>query len=429
MPPMPDTRASGRAAANAIYGQTMSEIAAAPASGASEKARDRIGFFFLNLGHLYDHMFMLIFATVVVALVGMDGMSYGELLKLATPAFVLFGLGSLPAGWLADRWSRQGMITVFFIGIGASSILTGLATSTWQIALGLGAIGLFASIYHPVGIAMVVDGREKVGKALGINGVWGNMGVAAAPLVAGYLVQTADWRTAFIVPGIVSVVTGMAYIVFCRDSARRPKTAKPQVADPHDSDLTKAVLIRVAFALTLTILFGGIVFHSVAIALPKLYAERLASLTTDLANIGVIVALIVGVASFAQIVVGHLVDRFPARRILFLIALLQVPALAGVAVLFDLPAIFVGFAALLLILGEVPIHDTIVTRHTRAAWRGRVFAVKFVIALLVAAAVPSLVGGVHEAFGFDALFYVLAAAAGGVALSALILPKARKIAR
>lgn len=406
----------------------MSEIAASPAAAPASTTRDRIGFFFLNLGHLYDHMFMLIFATVVVALVGMDGMSYGELLKLATPAFVLFGLGSLPAGWLADRWSRQGMITVFFVGIGASSILTGLAVATWQISLGLGAIGLFASIYHPVGIAMVVEGRAKVGKALGFNGVWGNMGVAAAPLIAGSLVETAGWRAAFILPGIVAVLTGLAYIVFCRDSARRPQAEKAKVADPHESELTRAVLLRVALALTLTILFGGIVFHSISIALPKLYAERLANLTTDLADIGLVVAVIVGVASFAQIVVGHLVDRFPARRILFLIALLQVPALAGVAVLFDLPAVFVGFIALLLILGEVPIHDTIVTRHTKASWRGRVFAVKFVIALLVAAAVPSLVGGIHEAFGFQALFYVLAAASGGVALSALILPRARKIA-
>lgn len=406
----------------------MSEIAAAPATGASDKTRDRIGFFFLNLGHLYDHMFMLIFATVVVALVGMDGMSYGELLKLATPAFVLFGLGSLPAGWLADRWSRQGMITLFFIGIGSASILTGLAQTTWHIALGLGAIGLFASIYHPVGIAMVVEGKEKVGKALGINGVWGNMGVAAAPLVAGYLVDTAGWRAAFIAPGIVAVLTGLAYVVFCRGEARRPRAAKAAFADPHDSELTKAVLIRVALALALTILFGGVIFHSISIALPKLYAERLASMTTDLSDIGMVVALIVGVASFAQIVVGHLVDRFPARRILFLIALLQVPALAAVAVLFDLPAVLVGFIALLLILGEVPIHDTIVTRHTKTAWRSRVFAVKFVIALLVAAAVPSLVGGIHEAFGFDALFFVLSAAAGGVALSALILPRSRRTA-
>ncbi|MEC9345286.1 MAG: MFS transporter [Pseudomonadota bacterium] len=401
----------------------MSEIAASQSQGGSWLNRERAGFFFLNIGHFYDHMFMLIFATVAVALVGMDGMSYGQLLALATPAFVMFGLGSLPAGWLADRWSRQGMMAVFFVGIGGASILTGMAEETWQIALGLGAIGTFASIYHPVGIAMVVDGRDKVGKALGVNGVWGNMGVAAAPLLTGFLVAQADWRAAFVVPGIVAVLTGLGYIVFCRDEARRPKKAKATVADPHDADLTRAVLVRVALALTLTILFGGVVFHAATIALPKLYTERLAGITTDISTVGIIVALIVGIASFAQIVVGHLVDRFPARRILFGIALLQVPALAALAVLFDLPAIIVGFIAMVMILGEVPIHDTILTRHTRAAWRGRVFAVKFVIALLVSAVVPSLVGGIHDAWGFDALFFLLAAGAGGVALSALILPR------
>ena len=131
----------------------------------------RKGEFFLNIGHALDHLFLLIYPTVVLAMSAEFGRSYSELLPLALGGFIAFGAGSLPAGWLADRWSRRGMMVVFFIGIGAASILTGLAQSTWQIAAALTLVGLFGASYHPVGIAMLVSGREKVGKVLGVNGV------------------------------------------------------------------------------------------------------------------------------------------------------------------------------------------------------------------------------------------------------------------
>src|SRR3546814_20308334 len=91
------------------------------------------------------------------------------------------GAGALPSGWLGDRWSRNGMIAIFFIGIGAASIVTGFASTPFQIGAGLLLIGAFASIYHPVGIAMVVDGPpERVGRRLGVNGVYGNMEIGRA---------------------------------------------------------------------------------------------------------------------------------------------------------------------------------------------------------------------------------------------------------
>lgn len=404
----------------------MADIAATPA-GAPDTTRDRVGFFFLNLGHLYDHMFMLIFATAAIGLVGMEGMTFGELLKLATPGFVAFGLFSLPAGWLADRWSRQGMIATFFIGIGLSSIAMGLAQGSMQMMLALFLIGVFAAIYHPVGIAMVVHGKQKVGLALGINGVWGNMGIAVAPIATGFLVDYYDWRVAFIVPGIVSILTGLAYIAFCRNEARKPAAAKKPVIDPDDSDLEWGVLIRVGVALILTILFGGIVFHSIGLALPKLFEERLAEVTTDIKSIGLITGMVFAIASFAQIVVGTLVDRYSPRTILLIVAFLQVPAFAIMSALTGLPAVFVGIIMMMVVFGEIPIHDTIVTRHTKSEWRGRVFAIKFVIALLIAGVVPPFVGEIHDAWGFDTLMLILSAAAAGVVMSALILPRARKI--
>jgi MFS family permease len=157
-------------------------------------------FLFLNIGHATDHLMMLLFPAVVVVMATEFEGGYSEMLPLATGGFIAFGVFSLPAGWLADRWSREGMIGLFFLGIGSAAIATSFASTDWQIALGLFAIGMFAAIYHPVGIAMVSQGGGAVGKRLGVNGVWGNMGVAASALTAGALADAFGWRAAFLSP-------------------------------------------------------------------------------------------------------------------------------------------------------------------------------------------------------------------------------------
>ena len=177
----------------------------------------RINFFFLNIGHFFDHMFVLIFATVAaLSLTTEWGMTYSELILYATPGLVAFGALAVPVGWLADKWSRESMMAIFFIGIGASTAFTALAETPLQIGVGLLFIGIFAAIYHPVGIAMVVHGREKTGIPLAINGIFGNMGIAVAALMAGLLIDTNGWRAAFVVPGLISISFGFAYILFIR---------------------------------------------------------------------------------------------------------------------------------------------------------------------------------------------------------------------
>jgi len=182
--------------------------------------RHNISFYFLNMGHFIDHYFMLIFASVAALRLTQEwGMSYSELIPYATPGFIAFGVCAIPAGWIADKWSREGMMLIFFLGIGASAILTGFADSPVDIAISLTLVGVFAAIYHPVGLAMVVQGRTTTGMPLAINGVFGNMGVASAALITGLLIDTAGWRAAFVVSGVLSIIIGVCYHVFLHSSA------------------------------------------------------------------------------------------------------------------------------------------------------------------------------------------------------------------
>ena len=231
----------------------------------------------LNIGHALDHLFMLIFPTVVLAMGAELGRGYAELLPLSLGGFIAFGACSIPAGWLADHWSRTGMMTVFFFGIGIASILTGLATGPAQIALGLTLIGVFAAIYHPVGIAMLVANRENVGRVLGVNGVFGNVGVAFSALLAGALAQAAGWRAAFIVPGTLAIAAGVAFAMAVRGAQVGVPARKAAAA----AKLSRADLARVFGVLTVATACGGVIFNATTISMPKVFDERLTALTSS----------------------------------------------------------------------------------------------------------------------------------------------------
>ena len=70
---------------------------------------------------------MLIFAAVAALALTKDWeLGHFELIPYATPGLITFGVFALPAGWLADRWSREGVMGMFFVGIELATIGTSL---------------------------------------------------------------------------------------------------------------------------------------------------------------------------------------------------------------------------------------------------------------------------------------------------------------
>ncbi len=393
-------------------------------------SRHRLNFLFLNLGHFLDHLFMLVFATVAALRLAEEwGMSYAALIPYATPGFVAFGVCAIPAGWIADKWSRAGMITIFFIGIGASSILTASATSPVEIALGLLVMGVFAAIYHPVGIAMVIEGRRKTGLPIAINGVFGNLGVAAAALLTGYLIDTGGWRNAFVVPGAVSIALGVAYGVFVwagrRSLAVEPSGDLPEgTSTPGAASIGRPTFVRVLSIIGFTTAIGGLIFQSTTFALPKIFDERLPELAGSATAVGGYAFLVFAIAALAQLVVGYLVDRYSVRTVFALVAALQSVLFAFMYQLTGVPALIVAIAFMLVVFGQIPINDVLIGRVTKSEWRSRVFSLRYIVTFSVAAAVLPVIAGIHAAWGFSALFVVMAVAASGILAAALMLPRA-----
>lgn len=404
--------------------------------------RDRMYFLLLNIGHFMDHLFTLIFASVAaLALYKEWGIAYAELLAYATPGFFAFGVFSLPAGWLADKWSRDGMMCVFFIGISLASIATGFSETPVQIGIGLFVIGIFAAIYHPVGLAIVTTKWRDLGMRIATNGVWGNLGVAAAALIVGYLVDHAGWRTAFILPGILAGVIGVTYVTLRWEGIRtnrRAVGAEMQV-EVEPSAHYKKLLTRVSAIVFLTTAVSSIIFQSTTFALPKIFEERLQGLAAELAKwaesvgaggsgdvatmIGSLAFIVFAVASIAQLVVGSMLDRFGPRRVFMTVAVIQLLFFSAMPGLTDGWALVVALGFMLGAFGQIPINDFMIGKTASGPYRARIYGVRYVVSFTVLATTLPLIGFVYQNWGFDILFRILSAAALVILLAVAILPK------
>lgn len=373
---------------------------------------------FVNAAHFIDHYSMLIFAAAVIVMGPALGMAYSELLPYATPGFVAFGAGSLLTGWLGDRWSRRHMMAIFFVGIGASTVAVGLVRTPLQLGAALLSIGLFASIYHPVGTAMIVSYANRLGREMGLNGVWGNLGVASSALVTGVIGEFLGWRWAFIVPGIVTILIGLEFmrtVVHEDTSGFKQAAAQARVA--------KSDMWRVFLALLIVVIAISTTFNAVTISMPKLFAERLADMTASPALLGLITACVYVFGAMTQYIIGKLIDRHSLKTVMLPLSFMLAPFMYLAATSSNLLLILAAIGVVMGAFGQVTVNDAMIGKYTSDEWRSRAYAVRYFVGFTAAGASVGLVAWLYEQGGFVTMLHAFAALCLLVIAAALILPR------
>jgi MFS family permease len=366
---------------------------------------------------------MLVFPTVVLALALEWNRPYSELLPLALGGFIAFGAFAIPAGYLADKWSRYKMMVLFYIGIGASLFVTGFSTAPWHIAVGLFITGTFAAIYHPVGIAMLVASPKNLGMALGWNGLWGNLGLAFAAIISGALMDLWGWRMAFFVPGVLSMAAGVGFLMLVKDPG--PVAKKSKTIGLH---LDARTMTQIFVILMVATACGGVIFNSTTVAMPKIFDERLRTLTQTNVGIGALVAMVYSVAALAQVLMGSLMGRYEMRPLMIGVGLVQVPLLFAAAALDGWPMLVVALLMMMAIFGQIPLNDAIVGKYVADEYRARVLSVRYVVSFGVASVAVPMVAVLHRTEGgFRNVFLVLGLLAGAIFLAALFFPTRRRM--
>jgi MFS family permease len=357
----------------------------------------------LNAGHAIDHLFLLIFATAVAAIAADWGMVWQDLMPYTVGAFTMFGLGSLPAGRLGDLWGRRAMMVVFFLGMGTSGLLVGFASGVWSLAAALTLMGVFASIYHPVGIPMLVQHAKNPGFTIGVNGLFGNLGIAIAAILTGFLVKNVGWRAAFAVPGALALLGGVLFLLLV------PKEEMAPAKRPKKSvDLPRAVMARVLLVMTLAAISSSLIFNFTTNGNGHLLTERLRGMIDDPARIGVLLAIVYTIASFAQLVVGKLIDRYPLKWVYLPIVAMQVPLFLLAAGAGGWALYLVVVAFMIFVFGAIPFVDAMIVQYVDDRMRSRVAGIRLAVSFGVSSLAVYLLGPTVKAAGFGTLLTVMA---------------------
>jgi MFS family permease len=381
----------------------------------------RLSLGFANAGHVVTHLLMLLYPTVVLALEKSFGLSYGELIVLSLPGTVLYGAGALPAGILGDRWSAERMMVIFYVGSGLAAIATGLAQGPAGIAVGLALIGVFGSIYHPVGIAWLVRNAENRGSVLGWNGIFGSIGVDIAPVTAGLLTDWIDWRAAFLVPGAITLILGVALAVLVgQGKVVAAKTDRRPQPEPGRADVKRAFI-----ALSVTMLAAGVIYQALTVALPKLFELRLTGLTAGgTLGAGGFASLVFLEGMFMPLIGGWLADRYSLKWVYVASWLVTIPVLFLSMRLLELPLFAAAMVVFSMISISAPAENALLVRYTPGRWRATAFGAKFVLSLGVSSLGVPLVGFIFDRTGdFALLFLVLGALAAIIVAAGLFLPR------
>ena len=374
---------------------------------------------YINAAHVIDHMFMLIFPAAVLGMTQAFALDFAALIGLSLGGFIAFGACSLPAGWLGDHWSRRRMMLVFFFGIGASAIFTGLSHSAPMLVLGLTLIGIFAAIYHPVGTAMLVAYAQNRGREIGINGMWGNLGVAFSALITGLLVAHFGWRAAFILPGVVAMVLGVGFALQVREEPV-PKRPHTPLKGAGGQRISMALVFGVLALATAT---GGVVFNATTMTYPKLFQERLHELFASPQTLGIVVSLAYAFGAVAQLSIGRVLHRVSLKWPFVVLTMCQAPLLYALAYGEGWGVIALGAAFMFVVFGQVTVNDAMVANFVAPQWQSRVFALRYCLSFGASATAIPLISYVEPVQGLVGLYLILAAIAALTFVAALVFPR------
>lgn len=360
----------------------------------------------LNIGHALDHMFLLIFATAITTIAKDFGVErWEDLMPYSVAAFFFFGLGALPAGRLGDLWGRRPMMIVFFFSMGLAAIAVGVTNTPTQLAIALAVLGCAASIYHPVGIPMLVQGESRPGRAIGMNGLVGNLGLAAAAAVTGVLIKYFGWRMAFIIPGIVSIILGVIFAACATHHGAAPtKMNAASIGNHEEVSVTKLLLI-----MTIAATCGSMLFNFSTSSNFELLSSKFSPISHDPARIGFFLALVYVLASLTQVLVGNLIDRISLKPLYLSIIVIQLLALGTAASTHGWLFYLAQIVFMAAIFGAIPFTDAMVVRFVDDTMRSRVSGMRLAVSLGASSVAVWLIGPIVKQSGFSTLLWVMAA--------------------
>ncbi|HJM82977.1 MAG TPA: MFS transporter [Nitrospinota bacterium] len=367
--------------------------------------------------HFLTHMCVLIFPAIVIPYSKDLGVPPAEIFPIGFFMYMLYGAMAIPAGYVADKWSRIGILKICVFGMAISSLFASFSTTIVSFTLSLAAIGFFCGFYHPAGMGLIAHGIEKQGSAHGINGILGNLGIAAAPLLSGLVLLTFNWRLVFAFTSALGII--ILVIIFMMpiiETHVGNKQAKPKHSAGDKGHWNFFLIL--CFAMT----FSGLLYRANMTSLPAMMELR----ATDTLNAffnsfflgtksghllsGVSALLVSSLFMFSilgQYVGGRLADRFDLRKIYFIFHLSAAPFALGMSIFFNLPLYLAAAGLVFFTLGMQPIENSLASKFLPGHLLSTGYGIKFTLVFGVGSLAVYQVAFVDANWGLHWIYPIL----------------------
>jgi len=344
---------------------------------------------FCGVGHFYAHFYMLLFPSLALWIRDDFGLSLPETLNLGFLMYLLFGILAVPMGFLADRWGHRKLLVAMLVGMGGSSLVCAASPGPQTLRLGLAGIGFFAAIYHPVGIGLISKCCRNRGRALGNNGVWGNLGIGLAPVLGGTSCYLWGWRPGFgLFGGILVLVGGLMMAVRIDEEPVSHGEASSGQATAAGGNLVYFILMLACMALL------GLCYRGTVVSVPGYFEQRIHALRglfalkpgIDLTashafGTTLLVSGIYLFGIFGQMTGGRLADQMDLRKAYLMFHALSWPFMVLMGFLSEMPLFLAGMGYLFFSLGMQPIENSLVAHLTPVHLRSLAYGLKFILVL------------------------------------------------
>ena len=366
-----------------------------------------------SAAHLLCHFFMLVFPAMVMPISRDLGVPVAQVLSISFLMYVLYGLLALPWGWVSDRLGHRWAMGAGMALAGLGFLAAALARQTAAISASFAVVGIGCSAYHPAGLALVSQGVRQRGRALGINGLFGNLGIAVTPFAVGVLNYLLGWRQGLAVVGLLGLAVGALALSFPL-AASQGEDRKPTA--PLEPRAARILFVTMIVGLV----FSGLVYRSFTVILPTFLEHRIGNLTagfrgfvegrlpaaadtgavaTLAANLTATLVYLLGMAG--QLIGGRIADRHSLKWAYMLIFLCTLPFITAMAVLQGAPMVLAGGLFVMFYLGVQPIENSLIAYLTPAKWRSVSYGVKFTVTFGVGALAVKLMAAVEGSWGID----------------------------
>lgn len=388
-----------------------------PATETSASAgRSTVGIVLLvSLAHALVHTYELIFPAVEQPLAQAWSLGPSITGRIATAWALPYGLGALGAGWLADRFGSRAVLILYLLGGSAACVVVWQASHLPVLMLSMFAMGSFASLYHPAGLAYIsrqVPTRQ-LGLSLGYHGIVGSLGIAGAPLLGGLLLLRLEWNEVYLALAPIGLGLALLLAVALPDDAPRHEDSQGAAVEMSDWR---------GFALICSVtLCCGFVYRGFITFLPRYlsevgFSETAAPVLAKYLTAGVLVLGMIG-----HLAGGWLCGRWRLETLLLGALLANIPFLLWMGGATGSGRILAtgGFAIVHFLLQ--PVTNSLIARYTSSHRRSLGYGINFLIAFGMGSFGATLAGEIADRWGTESIYPVLAAVVALAAGAAVII--------